>query len=581
MFEVICYDYTGEPIDFLVQWDTGTTIEIRDIDLPETPIIHFSNKFSEKSLALRDGVVYKNKTLTSPIPDVLLQEPYMLTVYVYAHEYDKNRGKTTNIAKLPIMAKPKPIGYVEKQTYEGINVLALKATVDTYTDSILNIQKESAALRAVDTKHDSEISSLKTRVSTNEKSITTINGNISNLSTKSQNHDSEISSAKTRISKNETDISGLKSHDAVLDGEVEDLQTVTDDLVKRTSAAEKTISMITGTGEGSISKKINDTFNDFCTRVTDDGVVNTYKELIDYAATHAPETANMAADISKNTKDISALEAYVGTIPEGNSATCMVDYVDAKVAAETTRATNVESAANTRFGNAESRIGTNETDISDIRENITALEADAAKKVDNYGWSGNLFLGTDSNGNVITRDALTIVDTVLSTTSTNPIENKAVTKETELIHSITDSITETTEIIRADLDKLGESFDLAKDDLGKLNSDFSDFTNNISNDYYDKLTSDANYAAKSSEHKHDNIDALSSITMDQVTAWNSMINGVSDSMLTSILNAIYPIDSVYVSASESDPSSIFGGTWEQINEENLTFCYMWKRLTLA
>lgn len=50
-------------------------------------------------------------------------------------------------------------------------------------------------------------------------------------------------------------------------------------------------------GTESVDQKIETAFDDFMTKVSDDGTVNTVKELIDYVATHAPETANMVADI--------------------------------------------------------------------------------------------------------------------------------------------------------------------------------------------------------------------------------------------------------------------------------------------
>ena len=41
----------------------------------------------------------------------------------------------------------------------------------------------------------------------------------------------------------------------------------------------------------------NEAINEFASQVSDDGTVNTIKELIDYVAEHAPEAADMAADM--------------------------------------------------------------------------------------------------------------------------------------------------------------------------------------------------------------------------------------------------------------------------------------------
>lgn len=58
------------------------------------------------------------------------------------------------------------------------------------------------------------------------------------------------------------------------------------------------IDVLNGTGVGSVSKAITDAFNDFATKVTDDGVVNSYKELIDWAAEHGSEAAELVASIT-------------------------------------------------------------------------------------------------------------------------------------------------------------------------------------------------------------------------------------------------------------------------------------------
>lgn len=86
------------------------------------------------------------------------------------------------------------------------------------------------------------------------------------------------------------------------------------------------IGVLNGSGVGSVDKKITDAFNDFATKVSDDGVVNSYKELIDWAATHGSEAAQMAGEIT-TLKNI--LKGIGGT---GESAT-VVAYVTNAIAA--------------------------------------------------------------------------------------------------------------------------------------------------------------------------------------------------------------------------------------------------------
>ena len=58
--------------------------------------------------------------------------------------------------------------------------------------------------------------------------------------------------------------------------------------------------------EGSVDKKVADAINTFATQISDDGTINTYKEILNYISTHGGEAAEMAAAID-------ALETLVGS----------------------------------------------------------------------------------------------------------------------------------------------------------------------------------------------------------------------------------------------------------------------------
>lgn len=98
-------------------------------------------------------------------------------------------------------------------------------------------------------------------------------------------------------------------------------------------AKQADLDTLTGTGEGSIQKMIDDAFNDFSTKVTDDNVVNSYKELIDWVATHGSEATEMAAGIAENKTAIENLKKFVGELPEGATATTVVGYIAEAIAA--------------------------------------------------------------------------------------------------------------------------------------------------------------------------------------------------------------------------------------------------------
>ena len=112
------------------------------------------------------------------------------------------------------------------------------------------------------------------------------------------------------IESNDTELSSVKKTHADDKAELQtaidkksDITTV-DALTERVGDNETAIKTLNGSGEGSVDKKINDAFNDFATNVSNDATVNTYKELIDYAATHGEEFTELVGEVDANAKAI-------------------------------------------------------------------------------------------------------------------------------------------------------------------------------------------------------------------------------------------------------------------------------------
>ena len=57
-----------------------------------------------------------------------------------------------------------------------------------------------------------------------------------------------------------------------------------------------------------VDQRIIDSINDFATKISDDGTINTFKELVDYVSTNGSETAGIIEDITK-------LQGLVGDVP--------------------------------------------------------------------------------------------------------------------------------------------------------------------------------------------------------------------------------------------------------------------------
>lgn len=136
---------------------------------------------------------------------------------------------------------------------------------------------------------------------------------------------------------------------------LDDLAETLKTMVNRGKTAADTVDTLTGEGDGSISKMIDAAFNDFSSKVTDDGVVNSYKELIDYVAAHGSEAAEMAGGIAENKTAVTDLKKLVGTLPEDATATTVVDYIAEAIAAlsigDYAKTTEVTAAINTALEN--------------------------------------------------------------------------------------------------------------------------------------------------------------------------------------------------------------------------------------
>lgn len=99
------------------------------------------------------------------------------------------------------------------------------------------------------------------------------------------------------------------------------------------------------TVSGSVDKKIADAINEFATQITDDGTINTFKEVLNYISTHGGEAADMMAAID-------TLETLVGDkavatqIAEAIAAENLDQYAtDEELAAAVARIVVVEGKA--------------------------------------------------------------------------------------------------------------------------------------------------------------------------------------------------------------------------------------------
>lgn len=163
-------------------------------------------------------------------------------------------------------------------------------------------------------------------------------------------------------------------------------------LRKRIKTNENAIGVLNGTGEGSVTKAVNDAINDFATKATENGTIDTFKELVDWVAGHPDIVNGLTGDINKLKAILKGFGTTEGQSPEVKAyidsaikALKIGDY--AKAADLTTLAGRVETleklpavgitTEDIAKWNAKQNAG-NFVDQSDYDSKMTALEkADA------------------------------------------------------------------------------------------------------------------------------------------------------------------------------------------------------------
>ena len=107
---------------------------------------------------------------------------------------------------------------------------------------------------------------------------------------------------------------------------------------------------IDGVGEGTIDAKINAKINDFASKMSDDGTVNTLKELVDYVANHGGEIDTLVADVmtlqqlvggESVREQVANAIKNSGHITKEEAATTLLSKIDA----QSTYMSKVEAAA--------------------------------------------------------------------------------------------------------------------------------------------------------------------------------------------------------------------------------------------
>lgn len=213
---------------------------------------------------------------------------------------------------------------------------------------------------------------------------------------------------------------------------------------------------------------IDDAFNDFSTKVSDDGVVNSYKELIDWAATHGAEATKLTKGISENKTAIANLKKYVGTLPEGATATDVVGYIAEAIAAlsigdyakttEVTAAINAALAEYAKTSDVNTGLGKKADKVAKATNgNFAALDADGnlkdsgKKAADFVAAETGKRLMTDAEGTKLGGVAEGATKVEASETNgnvkINGVDTKVYTEPSNVVHGAIATDTEVTEML--------------------------------------------------------------------------------------------------------------------------------------
>lgn len=291
----------------------------------------------------------------------------------YSDSLGANYDAAGSAATAKTQAVQEAKGYTDGEiTKVNTTVAAVKKTADK---GVADAATAKAAADAADTK----ISSLQALVGTlpEDAGVTTVVAYV-DKKTESMASDTVLKQLQTTVGQHTTDISGLKERMTTAEGNITSVQG-------EAAANKAAIATLNGTGAGSVKKQVDNAINAFATNVSNDGVVNTFKELVDYCATHGSEAAEMAGNIEKNKSAIAKLETFVGHLPEGTQAADVIAYINEKVAAEQSRAESAESGLGGRITTLEGKFGDGEGSVSSLIEAakqaaIAAAAADAQNK---------------------------------------------------------------------------------------------------------------------------------------------------------------------------------------------------------
>lgn len=134
MYDIDCLDSDGNTIDNFTQWDTDQKIMIdltgyeRDV-ATAIPQVHFSNARNREALVVRP-VLVDERTIMADVPNILLTEPWPISVYVYITDGDDvSSQKTVLSTDIIVRKRKKPSNFYYVENIERITANQIKKEI--------------------------------------------------------------------------------------------------------------------------------------------------------------------------------------------------------------------------------------------------------------------------------------------------------------------------------------------------------------------------------------------------------------------------------------------------------------------
>lgn len=188
MYEVPCLNLNGDTINRFYQWDIDQkiVIDLNGCDeryLQNPPEVHFSNSSRKEALVVRSTVKYSGDDVVvqddsvatmhagdiiiADVPNILLQEPYPLLVYVYLTDADDSSSqKTILYSEIPVRKRAKPSDYLYVENITRITAEMIKKEIESST--------ETARTNAINEINDVKTTSIATVTDTRDTAVNTI-----------------------------------------------------------------------------------------------------------------------------------------------------------------------------------------------------------------------------------------------------------------------------------------------------------------------------------------------------------------------------------------------------------------------